>query len=190
MLSSAILPLKLRIIWSVSFSDVTNFCVIYVYNDCPQMNQIHQSHHLRTGLTSHLFYAYDIFFFFLLYFFLGAESDDDDESDESDGDGSGSEFTFGPCFSHFDVQLCSDRFISIRVGISSIFSRSSIFSIFCSSIRVILNRVSISLIFSRLIFSRSNILLVSKSKSFTYLRNANFSLIFWSTHESPSFQWC
>ena len=67
-------------------------------------------------------------FLLLLFFILCAESDDDDESDESDGDGSGSEFTFGPCFSHFDVELGSDRIISIRVGISSIFSRSSIFS--------------------------------------------------------------
>ena len=68
------------------------------------------------------------FFFFLLFFALRADSDDDDESDESDGGGLGSEFTFGPCFAHFDVELCSDLIISIRVGISSIFLRSSIFS--------------------------------------------------------------
>ena len=78
-------------------------------------------------------------FFFLLFFLLRSESDDDDESDESDGGGSGSEFTFGPCFFHFDVELCSDQFISIGVGISSIFLRSSIFSIFCSFIQVILS---------------------------------------------------
>ena len=69
MLSSAILPLKLRIIWSGHFSNVSYFCVFYVYNDCPQMNQSHQSHHSRTGLTSHLFYAYDIFTSFYFSFF-------------------------------------------------------------------------------------------------------------------------
>ena len=61
-------------------------------------------------------------------------SEDDDKSDESDGDGSGYESTFGQCFLHFDVELCSDRVISIRVRISSIFSRSLIVSILCPSI--------------------------------------------------------
>ena len=34
------------------------------------MNQSHQSHHLRTGLTSHIFYAYDAFssFYFSLFY--------------------------------------------------------------------------------------------------------------------------
>ena len=64
---------------------------------------------------------------FLLFTFLSfmSESDNDDESDKSDGGRSGSEFTFGPCFWNFDVELCSDLIISIRVAISSIFSRSS-----------------------------------------------------------------
>ena len=116
---------------------------------------------------------------FLLFTFIsiGAESDDD-ESDESDDDGSGSEFTFGPLFSQFDVELCFDQVISSRVSISLISSQSSTFSIFCSSIRVILNRVSIYLIFSRSsIFSRSNTLLVLNSESLINLRYANFSLI-------------
>ena len=91
-------------------------------------------------------------FFFLLYFLLGAESEDDDKSDKSDDDGSGSEFTFGVCFLQFDVEICSDRVIS--------------------------SRVSISLIFSRSIFSRSNTFLVSNSKSLIYLRYANYSLMF------------
>ena len=69
MLSSAILPLKLCIVWSDPLSDVSYFCVVYVYNDCPQMNQSHQSHHSRTGLTSHLFYAYDAFSSFYFSFF-------------------------------------------------------------------------------------------------------------------------
>ena len=69
MLSSANLPLKLRIIWSDPFPDVSYSCVVYVYNDCPHMNQSHQSHHSRTGLTSHLFYAYDDFFNLYFSFF-------------------------------------------------------------------------------------------------------------------------
>ena len=69
MLSSAILPLKLRIIWSGTFSDVSYLCVVYVYNDCPQMNQSHQIHHSRTGLTSHIIYAYDAFSSFYFSFF-------------------------------------------------------------------------------------------------------------------------
>ena len=73
-------------------------------------------------------------FLIFTFLFLCSESDDDDESDKSDGGGSGSYFTFGPCFSHFDVEICSDRIISIQVGISSIFLPSSIFYIFCSSI--------------------------------------------------------
>ena len=123
---------------------------------------------LEDGSDESSFLCLRRFFFFLLFFILRVESNYGDKSDESDGDGSGSEFTFGPCFLHFDVELCSDQVISIRVVISSIFSRSSIFSIFCSSIRVIPSRVSISLIYSRSIFSRSNSLLVSKSKSVIY----------------------
>ena len=64
------------------------------------------------------------FFFFFLFFFLGAESDDDEESDESDVYGSGYEFTFGPCFLPYSIELCSDRVISSQVSISSIFLRS------------------------------------------------------------------
>ena len=121
--------------------------------------------------------------FLIIFFLLRLESDNDDESDESDDDGSGSEFTFGTCFLHFDVEFCFDRVFSVRVGISSIVSRSSIFT-FCSSIQVILSQVKISLtivsrsIFSRSIFSRSNALIVSKSISLTYCLNANVSLIF------------
>ena len=96
------------------------------------MNPSHQSDHSRTVLTSHLFYVYDAFSSF--YFFLCSESDDDDEYIESDVGGSGSESTSVSCFAHFNVELCFDQIISIRVGMSSIFSRSSIYFIFCSSI--------------------------------------------------------
>ena len=86
---------------------------------------------------------------FLIFTFLSLCSEsDDEESDESDGGGSGSAFTFDSCFSHFGVEIGIDQIISIRVGISSIVSRSSIL-IFCLSIRVILSQVSISFIFSR-----------------------------------------
>ena len=68
-------------------------------------------------------------FLLLLFFLLGAESDDA-ESDESDDDGSGSRFNFGPCFL-LGVEIFSDRVICL------------------SSSRVILNRVSIFLIFLR-----------------------------------------
>ena len=107
---------------------------------------------LEDGSDESSFLRLRRFFFFLLFFFFGAESDDDNESNESDGDGSGSEFTFGPCFLQFDVELCSDQLIFNRVSISLLFSRSSI-------------------------FSRSNTLLVSKSNSLINLRYANFSLI-------------
>ena len=72
MLSSAILPLKLRIIGSDPFFDVSYSCVVYVYNDCPQTNQSHHSQHSRTGMTSHLFYAYDAFsyFYFSIFYVL------------------------------------------------------------------------------------------------------------------------
>ena len=59
MLSSEILPVKLRIVRSDPLSGVSYICVVYAYNDCPQMNQ---SHHLRIGLTSHLSNAYDTFY--------------------------------------------------------------------------------------------------------------------------------
>ena len=89
-------------------------------------------------------------FLCLLFFLLGAKSDDD-ESDGSDDDGSGSRFNFGPCFL-LRVELFFDQ--------------------------VILNRVSIFLIFSRSsIFSRSNTSLVSNSESLINLQYANFSLI-------------
>ena len=132
---------------------------------------------LEDGSDESSFLCLRRFFFFLIFFLLRSESDDDDESDESDGGGSGSEFTFGPFFAHFDVEIVSDQIISIRVGLSSIFLLSSIF-IFCLSIRVISSRVSISLIFSRSLCSRCNIFIVSKSNSLRYLLNANFPLIF------------
>ena len=54
---------------------------------------------------------------FLLYYyiFFGVESNEDDKSDKSDGGGSGSDFTSGSCFSQSDVEIGSDRIISIRV---------------------------------------------------------------------------
>ena len=58
MLSSENFPLKLRIVLSDPFSDVSYFCVVYVYNDCHQRNQNHRS---MMGLTSHLSDAYDAF---------------------------------------------------------------------------------------------------------------------------------
>ena len=70
---------------------------------------MNQSHHLRKGSDESYFRCLRRFFFFLLFFLLGAESDDD-ESDESDDDGSGSRFTFGPCFL-LGVELFSDRII-------------------------------------------------------------------------------
>ena len=81
---------------------------------------------LEDGSDESSFRCLRRFFFFLLYFFFGTESDDN-ESDESDDDISGYEITFGPCFSQFDVEICSDRVISSRVSISLIFSLSSIF---------------------------------------------------------------
>ena len=83
----------------------------------------------------------------MLFFLLGADYDDD-ESDESDDDGSGSRFTFGPCFL-LRVELFSDQVILNRVSISLIFSHSSMFSIRLSSSQFILNQVSIFLIFLR-----------------------------------------
>ena len=119
------------------------------------------------------------------FFLLRLESDDDDESsDKIVGGGSGPDLTFDSCFSHFDVEIGSDRVFSVQVGISSIVSSSSIF-IFCSSSRVVVSRVNISLssifsrsIFSRSIYSRSNALNVSESISLTYCLNSNVSLIF------------
>ena len=182
MLLSEILPLKLSIVGSDTLFDVSYLCVVYAYNDCPQMNQ---SHHLRMGLTSHLSDAYEKLSYFMLFFLFGAESDDD-ESDVSDDDGSVSRFTFGPCFSLY-VELFSDRVICLlssrvilnRVSIFLIFSRSSMFSICLSSSQVILNRVSTFLIFFALLYiSRSNTFLVSNSESLINLRYANFSFFF------------
>ena len=58
MLSSEILPLKLRIVLSDHFSGVSYLCVTYIYNDCHRTNQNHRS---KMGLTSHLSDAYDDF---------------------------------------------------------------------------------------------------------------------------------
>ena len=68
------------------------------------MNQSHQSHHSRTGLTSHLFYACDAFSYLYVSFFLCSESDDE-ESEKSDGGGYRSDFTFSTCF---DVEIGSN----------------------------------------------------------------------------------
>ena len=57
-LSSAILPLKLRIILSDPFSNVSYLFVLYVYNACHRTNQ---NHRLNMGLTSHLSDSYDTF---------------------------------------------------------------------------------------------------------------------------------
>ena len=57
-LSSAILPLKLRIVLSDPFSDVSYLCVSYIYNDCHWMNQNHRP---KMCLTSHFSDAYDAF---------------------------------------------------------------------------------------------------------------------------------
>ena len=83
--------------------------------------------------------------FLVTFFLLRLESDDDDESsDESDGGGSGSDLTFDLCFLHFDVEIGSNRVFYIRVGISSIISRSSIF-VFSSTIRIVVSRNKSSL---------------------------------------------
>ena len=37
--------------------------------DCPQINQSHQSHHSRTGLMSHIFYACCVFSYLYVSFF-------------------------------------------------------------------------------------------------------------------------
>ena len=57
-LLSAFLPLKLRIVLSDPFSDVSYLCVAYVYNDFHRTNQNHRS---KMGLTSHLSDAYNAF---------------------------------------------------------------------------------------------------------------------------------
>ena len=49
--------------------DQGHLCAVYVYSDCPRMNQSHQSHHSRTGLTSHLLYACDAFSYLYVSFF-------------------------------------------------------------------------------------------------------------------------
>ena len=67
MLSSEIFPLKLRIVLSYPFSGVSYLCVVYVYNDCHQMNQNHRS---NMGRTSHLSDAYDDFSSLCAYFYL------------------------------------------------------------------------------------------------------------------------
>ena len=72
---------------------------------------------------------------------------------------------------HFRSMLCalrcwnmfwSNHFYSSR-NIINIFALLD-FSIFCSSIQVILSRVSISFIFSRALWSRCNIFIVSKTQ--------------------------
>ena len=57
-LSSVILTLKLRIVLSDPFPNVSYLCIAYVYNDCHQTNQNHRS---KMGRTSHLSDAYDAF---------------------------------------------------------------------------------------------------------------------------------
>ena len=58
MLLLEVSPLKLRTVWSDSFSDVSSFCITCVYNECHQKNQSRRS---KMGLTSHLSDAYDAF---------------------------------------------------------------------------------------------------------------------------------
>ena len=57
-MSSAILPLKFRIILSDTFFCISYLCVVYVYNDCHRTNQ---NHRLKMGLSSHLSDAYNNF---------------------------------------------------------------------------------------------------------------------------------
>ena len=57
-LSSAIFPLKLRIVWSDTSSGVSYFCVACVFNDCHRKNQSRRS---KMGLTSDLSDAYNDF---------------------------------------------------------------------------------------------------------------------------------
>ena len=79
----------------------------------------------------------------------------------------------------FSIRLLSSRVILNRVSIFLIFLHSSMFSIRLLSSRVILNRVSVFLIFLRSsIFSCSNTSLFSNSESLLNLQYANFSLIF------------
>ena len=111
------------------------------------MNQSHQSHHSRTGLTSHIFYACDAFSYLYVSFFYVLSLTKKNLTNQMVAD-PGLILLSILEFLHFDVEIGSDRIISIRVVISSIVSRSSIF-IFCLSFQVILSRVSISFIFSR-----------------------------------------
>ena len=67
MLSSAIFPLKLRIVISYPFPDVSHFCVACVCNDYHQNNQ---RRHLKMGLASHISDAYDDFSSSYFYFSL------------------------------------------------------------------------------------------------------------------------
>ena len=78
---------------------------------------------LKDGSDKSSFLCLRRFFLSLRFFLLCSESDNE-ESDKSDGGGSGSGFTVDSCFSHFDVEIGSDRIISFRVGISSIVLRS------------------------------------------------------------------
>ena len=57
-MSSAIFPLKLRIVLPDPSSHVSYLCVAYVYNGCYWNNQ---NHRLKMDLTSHLSDAYDAF---------------------------------------------------------------------------------------------------------------------------------
>ena len=85
---------------------------------------------------------------YILFLLLLESESYDEESDESDGGGSGSDFTFDSCFSHFGVEIGSDRVI-----ISSIVSCFSIF-VFCSTIRVVVSLIKsyLSSIFPALYF--------------------------------------
>ena len=67
MLSSAIMPLNLRIVLLDPFSYVFYLCVFYVYNDCHRTNQNHRS---KMGRTSHLSDTYDAFFSSCASFYL------------------------------------------------------------------------------------------------------------------------
>ena len=67
MLLSEIFPLKLRIVSSDPFPDVSYRCVTCVCNNCHEKNQSRRS---KMGLTSHLSSAYDTFSYSLFYFSL------------------------------------------------------------------------------------------------------------------------
>ena len=184
MLSSAIFPLKLRIVWSGPFP---MFLVLASFTSIMSVVRwVRVIRVITRGRVWRVIFSMLATLFLSLRLFLLFSESDDEECDESDGGRSGSDVTFGLCFLQSDVEIGSDRIVSIRVGISEIGSDRIVYirvgissivsrsSIFCSSIRVILSWVTIFSMFSRALWSRCNIRIVSKSNSLRYLRNANF----------------